>query len=300
MQLQPDIADEAMQRRHNFYLSLATYSSHQLGAQEMFNTCATTQPMQEETAVDAAIRAYSKLIINLIIFSRSPHLDEHQRSMLENQANGVVEFLKTGYNVERMRSQEYIDNKNRILLLFVHDIFLQGDSIPLTGGRFLRGALINNRCAVLHSLQIYQQMKDLLIYKFSIDRSDEIIKCLIIYLVAQRQMSYDSMTPSQKAHIFAYILNTPAMFEYVNMYDENTRDEILMDIDQSPDMISVLQTAEYPLASHISQMARGVATGGKKRTLRNNNSKSYSKKIKNKNKNNKKTRRSRLAKSKIK
>jgi hypothetical protein len=69
-----------------------------------------------------------------------------------------------------------------------------------------------------------------------------------------------------------------------------------------------LQTAQQFKASlqtaqQIGDDSDSDSSGGKKRTLRNNNSKSYSKKIKKKNKNNKnnkKTRRSRLAKSKIK
>jgi hypothetical protein len=109
------------------------------------------------------------------------------------------------------------------------------------------------------------------------------------------------MNDLTKAHFFAYILNTPLMIALVNSYDTNIINEIISEAlrDGSPLSNLLIESPHYPFASQLreeSQSHRPADTGGKKRTLRNNNSKSYSKKTKNKNKNNKKTRRSRFSK----
>jgi hypothetical protein len=147
--------------------------------------------------------------------------------------------------------------------------------------------------------------------------------------------------PMPKAHFLAYILNTqaidlrvqhptiPVIVDQISQFPEGMRDKankkyqkILEEIrTQLVDRVSLLnaifihQPMYYPMALQNAEQFKASlqtaqqigddsdSSGGKKRTLRNNNSKSYSKKIKKKNKNNKnnkKTRRSRLAKSKIK
>ena len=294
--------------RDNFYLLLLVAPPRIMTEMvQMFDTCATPGPPGEKP-VDDAIRAYSTLIINYFNAGTTESI---------SKANYVVKFLKTDYARVISRSEEYsdeyIEKRHRIRLLFMEDLLLHG--------------------SFQHSQAIYDDIIDHLVElfvipDFYIEEKSQVVKRLIINLLLKGVEPivevYRTIDPLIKAHFFAFILN---MQEFIDddirripelmrpaadqMYAE-IQAEIHFELSNVKSGLNLLlqRTNNYSIASQITQQFRAppapavpppppaapVDTGGKKRTLRNNNSKSYSKKTKNKNKNNKKTRRSRFSK----
>jgi hypothetical protein len=272
--------------RESFYYALLSFSSSESRKQraiQRFNMCAIQQGPHADP-VDAAIHAYSKLIVNLMN-------TDTLESMRE--AFGVVEFLKLDYADEMSDVQSksrYDQTKDHILLLFGKDMLLY----PANS-------------ALVYSPQIYHDMVILLIDIFGDEerfiRSSEIVKHLIFFYLFNRLPDmvekYWGVSSLTKAHLFAYILNTPAARQMTRS-SPPMFEEIMSQVSNlgSP-LNTLLGSGLYPEASRYvfeGLQSNTLGQGGKKRTLRNKK-KRINKNNKN-NKNNKKTRRSRFSKVK--
>jgi hypothetical protein len=232
--------------------------------------------------VDAAIHAYSKLIVNLMNTNTLESMRE---------AFDVVQFLKLDYADEMSDVQSrYDQTKDHILLLFGKDML----SYPANS-------------ALVYSPPIYHDMVNLLINIFGDEarfiRSSEIVKHLIFFylfhILPDMVEKYWEVSPLTKAHLFAYILNTPAARQMTRS-SPSMFEEIMSQVSNldSP-LNTLLGSGSYPEASRYvfeGLQSNTLGLGGKKRTLRNKK-KRINKNNKN-NKNNKKTRRSRFSKVK--
>jgi hypothetical protein len=232
----------------NFYLSLVLYllpqaqaqapeaqapeaqapeaQTPQTQAQAIFRQCAIQpiQPIQPqgegERAVNDAIRAYSTLINNLL----SPERIAFDAESI-HKANDVVQFLTTDYDKAMRNDKTYIQEKNRILLLFGEDMLML-----IMGGV---GA------SVMHSRRIYDQLKELLreifMDEFKYIDSPVIVKHLILlFLPIDPPMLniYRNASPLQKSHFYIHILNNNAF----NIISKDMQLKIFEELinDQSP------------------------------------------------------------------
>jgi len=266
--------------RDSFYYALSSFSSTESRKQraiQRFNMCAIQQGPHADP-VDAAIHAYSKLIVNLMNTNTLESMRE---------AFDVVQFLKLDYADEMSDDESIYDQtKDHILLLFGKDML----SHPANS-------------ALVYSQPIYDDMVNLLINIFGDEarfiRSSEIVKHLIffylLHTLPNMVQKYWEVSPLTKAHLFAYILNTPAarqMTRSTPMFNQ-----IMSQISnlESP-LNTLLGSGLYPEASRYvfdGLQSNTLGRGGKKQTLRNKK-----KRINKNNKNNKKTRRSRFSKVK--
>lgn len=272
--------------RDNFYLSLLLG----VGTEDMFHQC-SIQEIEGGGAVNNAIRAYSKLIYKLIEEDKPPDV-----------INQVIDFLKIDYanamNDPRTRSS-YNQTKSRILTLF-------GDNLLLYGPE----------SAVVVSPLIFTELKILLYHIFTneqryIDSTLMMKKIISRFVVNQDPdmvLAYRNASPLLKAHFFIYMLNNP---EHHGEISDEMLKEIGVELVNPASQLKILLNSRdlhnpphllYPTASDVAHVILqnieesnrpNMAAGGKKRTLRNKSSKSYSKKTNKINKNNKKTRRSR-------
>jgi hypothetical protein len=267
--------------RDDFYLTLgSSYSLQSLPMFEQFSRC---QQVGDGGAVNNAIHAYSKLISNL----RGRGHDDN--------ANLVIIFLTS----DPITIRKYNKTKSMILTLFGEDLILCEDERQ------------PQNAAVIPSIQIFAELQQLLVQTFTNEQgyieSTPILKQIISrFLINQDPVmigAYGSTPPSSllKAHFFIYVLNNIEQHSQLSsvVYDdivqelENTKSQLILLLPSNPTAITAAREVER---RYRPKLPASSAAGGKKRTLRNNNSKSYSKKIKNKNKNNKKTRRSRFSK----
>jgi hypothetical protein len=271
--------------RDNFYLSLLLG----VGTEDMFHQC-SIQQIEGGGAVNNAIHAYSKLIDKLIEEDKPRDVDQ------------VIDFLKIDYanamNDPRTRSS-YNQIKSRIFALFGENMLQYGPN-----------------SALFVSPQIFTELKTLLYHIFTNDqlyiRSIGIMKKLISKFVVHQDLdmvlAYNTASPLLKAHFFIYMLDNP---EHHGEISAEMMGEIEVELVNPASQLNILLNSRdlhdplrllYPTASHVANVILqdieernrpNTAAGGKKRTLRNKNSKSYSNKKNKINKNNKKTRRSR-------